>query len=117
MDDVTGPGPGRPLAATELQDLAATFGMLAATARLQIMWLLSQGERDVGTLATEVGQTVAAVSQHLAKLKLAGMVRARKEGRRNVYLVADPAVADIVRLAVAARRRTAGDAGRGGRSA
>ncbi|WP_406275282.1 metalloregulator ArsR/SmtB family transcription factor [Nocardia sp. NBC_00881] len=85
--------------ADRLQDAAAVFGMLAATARLQILWLLSQDERDVGTLAAAIGQTVPAVSQHLAKLKLAGLVRAHKDGRRNVYAIADPDVADIVRLA------------------
>ncbi|WP_237748335.1 ArsR/SmtB family transcription factor [Nocardia brasiliensis] len=85
--------------AAELQDAAAVFGMLAATARLQILWLLSQGDRDVGTLATEIGQTVPAVSQHLAKLRLAGLVNMRKAGRRNVYSIADSGIADIVRLA------------------
>jgi DNA-binding transcriptional ArsR family regulator len=74
--------------------------MLAATARLQIVWLLAAGERDVGTLATEVGQTIPAVSQHLAKLKLAGLVRARREGRRQVYLVDDPHVVELVKVAV-----------------
>jgi DNA-binding transcriptional ArsR family regulator len=64
--------------------------MLAAGARLDIILLLAEGERDVGTLATEIGQSVAAVSQHLAKLKLAGFVRSRREGRRQVYLVDDP---------------------------
>jgi DNA-binding transcriptional ArsR family regulator len=95
-----GPPPGTPIAEVQLQDTAAMFGMLAATARLQIIWLLCDGERDVGTLASEVGQSVAAVSQHLAKLKLAGIVRARKEGRRQVYLVDDPDVSDIVQIAV-----------------
>jgi DNA-binding transcriptional ArsR family regulator len=84
---------------------AVTFGMLAATARLQIIWLLGSGERDVGTLADEIGQSVAAVSQHLAKLKLAGIVRSRKEGRRQVYLVDDPDVSELVALAVRRRRR------------
>ncbi|WP_240772159.1 metalloregulator ArsR/SmtB family transcription factor [Nocardia sp. CS682] len=88
-----------PIPAAQLHDAAAVFGMLAATARLQILWLLSQGERDVGTLAGEIGQTVPAVSQHLAKLKLTGLVRMRKEGRRNVYTIADPGIADIVHLA------------------
>ncbi|RZL74723.1 MAG: transcriptional regulator [Rhodococcus sp. (in: high G+C Gram-positive bacteria)] len=74
--------------------------MLAATARLHIIWLLCDGERDVGTLAAEVGQTVAAVSQHLAKLELAGLVRVRREGRRMVYLVDAPGVAEIVEVAV-----------------
>lgn len=83
-----------------LQDAAGTFGMLAATARLHIMWLLADAELDVGTLATEVGQSVAAVSQHLAKLKLSGLVRSRREGRRQIYFVDDPHIVDIVRLAV-----------------
>lgn len=85
-----------PLPAQVLQQAASTFGMLAATARLQIVWLLAKGERDVGTLAAEVGSTVPAVSQHLAKLKLAGLVRSRREGRRQVYLVDDPRVAEMV---------------------
>lgn len=95
-----GSPPHKPIAATQLQHTAAMFGMLSATARLQIIWLLSDGERDVGTLAAEVGQSLAAVSQHLAKLKLAGLVRARKDGRRQVYLVTDPEVAGIVERAM-----------------
>jgi DNA-binding transcriptional ArsR family regulator len=92
--------PGAPLPDDLLQDATATLGMLAATARLQIVWLLAAGERDVGTLANEVGQTVATVSHHLAKLKLAGLVRSRREGRRQVYLVDDPHVVDIVALTI-----------------
>lgn len=99
MTEHDGPAQG-PIAEAQLQDTAAMFGMLAATARLQIIWLLSGGERDVGTLAAELGQSVAAVSQHLAKLKLAGIVRARKEGRRQVYLVEDSDVSEIVHIAV-----------------
>ncbi len=95
-----GPTTQGPIDAAPLQDTAAMFGMLAATVRLQIIWLLCDGERDVGTLAVEVGQSVAAVSQHLAKLKLAGIVHVRKEGRRHVYLVADPNVSEIVQIAV-----------------
>ncbi|WP_236567360.1 ArsR/SmtB family transcription factor [Nocardia sp. CY41] len=91
--------PPGPIPADRLQDAAAVFGMLAATARLQILWLLAQGERDVGSLAAAVGQSVPAVSQHLAKLKLAGLVHAHKDGRRHVYAIADPDIADLVRLA------------------
>jgi DNA-binding transcriptional ArsR family regulator len=83
-----------------LQDTAATFGLLSATVRLHLVWLLAEGERDVGTLAEEVGQSVATVSHHLSKLKLAGLVRARREGKRQVYFVDDQHVVDIVQLAV-----------------
>ncbi|WP_329563989.1 ArsR/SmtB family transcription factor [Kitasatospora sp. NBC_01266] len=84
-----------------LQQAAASFGLLASTMRLHIVWVLSQGEADVGTLADRVGGTLQAVSQHLAKLKLAGMVSNRREGRRQVYEVDDPQVATLVRLMVA----------------
>jgi len=92
-----------------LHAAAVMFGMLAATARLQIVLLLSSGERDVGSLAEEIGQSVAAVSQHLAKLKLAGIVRSRKEGRRQVYLVDDAGVSDVVALALRNRQLKQGE--------
>jgi DNA-binding transcriptional ArsR family regulator len=83
-----------------LQEAAGTFGLLASTMRLHIVWVLAQGECDVGTLAEQVGATLPTVSQHLAKLKLAGLVRARRQGRRQVYVVEDPNLASIVRLLV-----------------
>ena len=100
MPDPADPLRVDPLPADLLQRTAATFGMLSATARLHIVWLLAAGERDVGTLAGELGQSVATVSHHLAKLKLAGLVRARRDGKRQIYLVDDPQVVEIVKLAV-----------------
>ena len=79
-----------------LQRAAATFGLLASPVRLHILWLLAEEERDVGTLADRTGGTLQTVSQHLAKLKLAGLVQSRREGRRQVYLVADPRLVTLV---------------------
>jgi DNA-binding transcriptional ArsR family regulator len=81
-----------------LEQAAAAFGLLASPARLHIVWALSQGESDVSGLADRVGGALPAVSQHLTKLKLAGLVRSRREGRRQVYFVEDPDVVDVVRL-------------------
>ncbi|WP_031464839.1 ArsR/SmtB family transcription factor [Sciscionella sediminilitoris] len=89
-----------PLPPDLLQETAATFGLLSASVRLQILWLLASGECDVGTLAEATGQSVATVSHHLAKLKLAGLVRARREGKRQVYFVDDPNIVELVGLAV-----------------
>ena len=88
------------LDAAVLQDTAATFGLLSATVRLHLLWLLAAGEQDVGSLAEAVGQSVATVSHHLGKLRLAGLVRARREGKRQVYVADDPRVVEIVRTAV-----------------
>ncbi|MGC9501284.1 ArsR/SmtB family transcription factor [Streptomyces sp. WG7] len=83
-----------------LAEAAAAFGLLASPARLHIVWALAQGESDVTGLAERVGGALPAVSQHLTKLKLAGLVRSRREGRRHVYLVDDPDVVTVVRLMV-----------------
>jgi DNA-binding transcriptional ArsR family regulator len=100
-----------------LQDMAGTFGLLASTMRLHIVWVLACGECDVGTIAGRVGGSVPTVSHHLAKLKLAGLVRSRREGRHQVYLVDDPHIVTIVRQmvdrmldhsAVSGRRRGVG---------
>lgn len=85
-----------------IQDTAGMFAMLSATVRLHLVWLLSLGDRDVGTLAEETGQSMATVSHHLGKLKLAGLVNARRDGRRQVYYVSDSLALEVVRVAVAA---------------
>ncbi|KIZ13533.1 ArsR/SmtB family transcription factor [Streptomyces natalensis] len=83
-----------------LGEAAAMFGLLASPPRLHIVWALAQGESDVSGLAERVGGALPAVSQHLSKLKLAGLVRSRREGRRVVYFVDDPDVVAVVRLLV-----------------
>ena len=83
-----------------LAEAAAAFGLLASPARLHIVWALAQGESDVTGLAERVGGALPAVSQHLTKLKLAGLVRSRREGRRQVYFVDDADVVTVVRLMV-----------------
>lgn len=94
-------GPSADPSAEVLGEAAGVFGLLASPARLHIIWALSHGESDVTGLAERVGGALPAVSQHLAKLKLAGLVRSRREGRRVVYLVDDPEAAELVRWLVA----------------
>ncbi|PFG39615.1 ArsR family transcriptional regulator [Georgenia soli] len=61
------------------------FAMLADATRVRIVLALSDGERSVNELAEVVGKSPAAVSQHLAKLRLARMVATRHEGTRVFY--------------------------------
>jgi DNA-binding transcriptional ArsR family regulator len=78
-------------------DAAVTaLRMLADPTRLRLLWLLRDGEHDVGTLAVAVGAARPAVSQHLAKLVLAGLVVSRPEGRRRVYRAGGAHVRRIV---------------------
>lgn len=83
---------------TELQLAAAadTFAMLASPARLHLVQLMSSGHFDVGALAAQVGLSLPTTSQHLSKLRLAGIVSARREGRHSFYTVEDPHVLSLV---------------------
>jgi DNA-binding transcriptional ArsR family regulator len=89
-----------PVPPNVLQAAAGMFGLLASSARLQIVWMLAHGEQDVGTLADAVGLALPAVSQHLTKLRLAGVVSARRVGRRQVYALDDSRVGEAVREVV-----------------
>jgi DNA-binding transcriptional ArsR family regulator len=80
----------------QLEAGAATFDMLSTPIRLHLMWLLCHGEHDVGWLAEQVGTSVAAVSQQLGKLRLAGLVSARREGRYQIYTADDPHILMLV---------------------
>ncbi|MFI5532972.1 ArsR/SmtB family transcription factor [Kitasatospora sp. NPDC051853] len=73
------PGPDRIAVA------ATVLGLLADRTRLALMERLGRGEADVTTLVESTGAARTAVSQHLAKLRAAGLVVGRKEGRRVVY--------------------------------
>lgn len=64
---------------------AEVLGLLADRTRLALLERLAEGEADVTTLTEAVGVARPSVSQHLARLRLAGLVTTRKEGRRVVY--------------------------------
>jgi DNA-binding transcriptional ArsR family regulator len=61
------------------------FSMLADATRVRIILALRDGEMAVGALADAVGKSPAAVSQHLAKMRLARMVSTRQDGTRVLY--------------------------------
>lgn len=69
----------------QFEAAVGTLSLLADLTRMQLLWFLSRGEADVATLARLVGTTPGAASQHLAKLRLAGLVSIRSDGRRHVY--------------------------------
>jgi DNA-binding transcriptional ArsR family regulator len=75
---------------------AVVLSMLADSTRLRLMADLVNGERDVTTLTAAVGAARPAVSQHLAKLRLAGLVTVHRDGRRAVYTLAGGHVRRLV---------------------
>lgn len=79
---------------------AESFRMLADPTRIKLLWALLQGESSVACLAELVGAGPTAVSQHLAKLRLAGLVRGRREGTFVYYRAADDHVRKLLNEAL-----------------
>ena len=69
----------------QVEDASNSLRMLADPTRMRMLWLLSGDEYDVASLAAAVGIARPAVSQHLAKLRLAGLVSLRRNGRHTLY--------------------------------
>ena len=53
--------------------------------RLQILEIIWDRERSVNDISSRLPVSVAAISQHLAKLRAAGLVSVRVEGRKRFY--------------------------------
>src|SRR5215213_11645215 len=67
-------------------DLAVElFRMLADPTRIQVLWALIDREMAVNDLAEHVGKPGPAVSQHLARLRMARVVQTRREGNQVFY--------------------------------
>jgi DNA-binding transcriptional ArsR family regulator len=82
-------------------DLAVeVFSMLAEPTRVRIVLSLQAGELPVNAIAVAVGKAPAAVSQHLAKLRLARIVAARQAGNRVFYRLENEHAAQLVTDAI-----------------
>ncbi|MCU1626426.1 MAG: transcriptional regulator [Pseudonocardia sp.] len=95
----------------QVQLAADVFRLLADPTRIKLLWALLQGEESVACLAELVDAPPTAVSQHLSKLRLAGLVRGRRQGTFVYYTVVDEHVARLLGGALfqdedAARRST-----------
>lgn len=81
--------------------------LLANSHRLQVLCALRPGELSVGQIADHLGLSQSALSQHLARLRLDGIVATRRQGQTIFYRIADPDVMTVLEAvsSVMARRR------------
>jgi len=88
--------PQRPLAASDAVALAERMAMFATASRLRILYALLPGECSVEELADAAGLPANTVSQQLRMLRSTRLVRVRRDGRRAIYALHDPHVADLL---------------------
>lgn len=74
------------------KDIIAAF---SNPVRLKLLCCLSKGKKNVMELISNCGLSQSAVSQHLFKLKYAGLVTDKKEGRFIYYSLTYPKTGKI----------------------
>lgn len=75
--------------------VARIVGALAAPARLQILQFLSNGPRNVQSLADVTKMSVANTSQHLQKMARDGLVSVERRGVTRLYRLRTPTLVAV----------------------
>jgi DNA-binding transcriptional ArsR family regulator len=86
----------QPVDAVQLAAGAELLRHLADPTRLHLLRLLAAGESDVTSLAARVSASRSSVSQHLGRLRLAGLVHAHRDGRRMLYRIVSEHLSALV---------------------
>jgi DNA-binding transcriptional ArsR family regulator len=84
----------------EVNLIIEVFRMLADPTRVRVLWALTGGELSVTELAERVDKPAPSVSQHLAKLRMARLVRTRRDGTTIFYSLENEHVGQLVADAV-----------------
>lgn len=79
------------------EEFARIGKAISSPKRLELLDLVSQGEKTVERLAEQAGLGVKNTSAHLRRLREARLVETRKDGRHVHYRVADDEVFDLLR--------------------
>ena len=90
----------RRLPEDQLHLVVEVFRMLADSTRVQVLWALVEREMSVNDLAEHIGKPAPSVSQHLAKLRMARLVRTRRDGTTIFYTLENDHVGQLVTDAV-----------------
>jgi DNA-binding transcriptional ArsR family regulator len=84
------------LAEDQANLIVEVFRMLADATRIRVLYALTSGESSVNELAEKVGKPAPSVSQHLAKLRMARLVRTRRAGTTIYYSLENEHVRQLV---------------------
>ncbi|MCE9607524.1 MAG: metalloregulator ArsR/SmtB family transcription factor [Planctomycetia bacterium] len=83
-----------------IEGWAELFSLLADRTRLRILFHLSRNdELHVGGLCERLQQSQPAVSHHLSRLRSAGVLTARREGKQRFYRLAPQRCRDVLEAA------------------
>ena len=77
-------------------DVSDLLKLLGHPDRLMVLCQLKFGEQSVGELSKNLGIKQSPLSQHLARMRHEGVVKARRDAQTMFYSIADPKVAQVI---------------------
>jgi len=80
---------GADLRLKQAQRASILLKQVSDPTRLQVVLMLSEGEKHVGGLCEQLSQSQPAVSHHLALLRHGGIIAPRRQGKNNFYGLTD----------------------------
>jgi DNA-binding transcriptional ArsR family regulator len=81
----------------QARDASILLKHVSDPTRLQVILILSEGERHVGALCSQLSQSQPAVSHHLALLRHGGIIAPRRQGKNNFYSLTETG-SDLARV-------------------
>ena len=82
----------------ELLELADLFKMFADSTRIKILYDLFDGEKNVTEICDDIEMNQSAVSHQLKALKIAKLVKSRRQGKAVYYGLDDEHVKTIIAM-------------------
>ena len=82
----------------EIVEITDFFKVFGDTTRLKILYMLEAGETSVNNISVSLGISQSVASQHLKLLRVARLVRWRKDGKNVIYSLNDDHIARILSL-------------------
>ena len=82
----------------EVADIADFFKVFGDPTRLKILYLLDNGQANVNTISNSLGISPSVASQHLKLLRVARLVRWKKDGKSVIYSLKDDHISKILNL-------------------
>ncbi len=73
----------------QAQKAAILLKQVSDATRLQVIMMLSEGEKHVGGLCEHLNMSQPAVSHHLALLRHGRIIAPRREGKNNFYTLTE----------------------------
>jgi len=64
--------------------------------RFKILLTLKSGERCVCEIVKELGKEQSLISHHLRALKVCGLIKSKRDGRKIKYKLVDPSISELL---------------------